>query len=125
MNSNSIKEYFRILKREQAVGTLENVWFPDGVGMYIALGCYRDSSPERCSQLLTKAKSHASKACGKHMIPSAFSIGTGFLVRSDSVDKTRRKSLINRLCNTPTKYLGFINEKMRNRLKSAAFFWID
>jgi hypothetical protein len=38
------------------------------------------------------------------MIPSAYIIGTGFLISKDAVDKTRRKSLITRLCNKPTKY---------------------
>lgn len=40
------------------------------------------------------------------MIPSAHVIGTGFLISKDGVDKTRRKSLITRLCNNPKKYGG-------------------
>lgn len=42
------------------------------------------------------------------MIPSAHVIGTGFLLSKDGVDKTRRKSLISRLCNRPTKYGGYL-----------------
>lgn len=41
------------------------------------------------------------------MIPSAHVIGSGFLISKDGVDKTRRKSLITRLCNKPIKY-GFL-----------------
>jgi hypothetical protein len=39
----------------------------------------------------------------KAMIPSSYIIGTGFLISKDSIDKTRRKSLITRLCNRPIK----------------------
>lgn len=42
------------------------------------------------------------------MIPSAHVIGTGFLITKDALDKTRRKSLISRLCNKPIKYGGYL-----------------
>ena len=37
------------------------------------------------------------------MIPSAHIIGTGFLIGTDTIDKTRRKSLITRMCDRPTR----------------------
>lgn len=39
----------------------------------------------------------------KSIIPSAYVIGTGFLLSKDGIDKTRRKSLITRMCNRPSK----------------------
>jgi hypothetical protein len=38
------------------------------------------------------------------MIPSANVIGNGFLISKDALDKTRRKSLISRLCDKPIRY---------------------
>lgn len=40
----------------------------------------------------------------KSIIPSSHVIGTGFLIGKDAIDKTRRKTLISKLCNRPIRF---------------------
>ncbi|CAF0786869.1 unnamed protein product [Brachionus calyciflorus] len=89
-----------------ATGTSINIDFPLGIGLYIANECYREINQPECEQLFDRSKNTKQKSCGDSMIPSAHVIGTGFLISKDGVDKTRRKSLITRLCNKPIKYGG-------------------
>jgi len=86
-------------------GTLTSVEFPQGVGLYIAQECFREMNQPECEKLFERSTKAKQMSCGQEMIPSAHVIGTGFLISRDSVDKTRRKSLITRLCNKPIKYL--------------------
>lgn len=51
--------------REEGIGTTERITFPDGVGLYIAMECYRGSNTEECGKLLDKAKTSTQKSCGK------------------------------------------------------------
>lgn len=56
---------FNANEGEEGIGTLESITFRDGVGLYIALECYRESDPLKCSKLLDKAKNTKQKSCGK------------------------------------------------------------
>ena len=89
---------------EDFSGTLTSVEFPQGVGMYIAQECFREMNQPECEKLFERSTKAKQMSCGQGMLPSAHVIGTGFLISRDSVDKTRRKSLITRLCNKPIKY---------------------
>ena len=89
-------------------GTLTSVEFPQGVGLYIAQECFREMNQPECEKLFERSTKAKQLSCGQAMIPSAHVIGTGFLISRDSVDKTRRKSLITRLCNKPIKYFECI-----------------
>ena len=89
----------------EASGSTVEIEFPFGVGQYIALECYRELNNPDCKNLFKQSSSKMKHfSCGKSIIPSSYVIGTGFLIGKDSIDKTRRKSLITRLCNRPTKY---------------------
>jgi hypothetical protein len=87
--------------------------------------CFREINQPDCAKLFSTTKDIKQMSCAKvthqhetqkilnetnkgklfiqSMIPSANAIGTGFLIGSDAVDKTRRKSIITRLCNKPTR----------------------
>ena len=51
----------------QAIGTLENINFPEGVGLYIALECYREFNRSDCAKLFEQSKKAKQKSCGKVM----------------------------------------------------------
>ena len=84
-------------------GTLTSIDFPQGVGLYIAQECFREMNQPECESLFERSSKTKQLSCGQAMIPSAHVIGTGFLISRDAIDKTRRKSLITRLCNKPIK----------------------
>lgn len=92
-------------KRPDASGTTVSINFPSGVGLYISLECYREINQPDCGKLFNEAKNSKQQSCGKSIIPSAYVIGTGFLISKDTLDKTRRKSIITRLCNKPIRLI--------------------
>ncbi|RNA42532.1 hypothetical protein BpHYR1_011154 [Brachionus plicatilis] len=89
-------------------GTTISVDFPLGIGLYVTNECYREINQHECGKLFDRSRNIKQQSCGDSMIPSAHVIGTGFLLSKDGVDKTRRKSLVTRLCNRPTKYGGYL-----------------
>ena len=50
---------------DEGTGTTESINFPDGVGLYIAMECYRGLNQDRCSSLFKTAKNEKQKSCGK------------------------------------------------------------
>jgi hypothetical protein len=46
-------------------GTLANIEFPQGVGLYISLQCYREINSPECEKLFKRAKNSKQLSCGK------------------------------------------------------------
>jgi hypothetical protein len=100
---NDFEISFEDTNTDESSGTTVPVRYPYGIGLYIASECYREINNPECAKLMSQMKSKSQKSCDKSIIPSAYVIGNGFLITNDAIDKTRRKSLITRLCNKPIK----------------------
>jgi hypothetical protein len=57
------RSYFLLIKRSDQSATASPISFPNGIGMFIALECFRETASQDCVELITKEMNSKQGAC--------------------------------------------------------------